>query len=76
MFDNEKRALIALAGSTQVCLVPGLANRPGLICGATGTGQTVPLQNLAETFRAMGRPGFAADVTGALSGVSLAVGPP
>lgn len=70
MFDNEKRAFIAINDTTEVCLIPKMANRHGLITGATGTGKTVTLQNLAETFSQMGVPVFAADVKGDLSGVA------
>lgn len=70
MFDNEKRAFIAISQDAEVCLVPKMANRHGLITGATGTGKTVTLQTLAETFSKMGVPVFAADVKGDLSGVS------
>ena len=47
------------------------ANRHGLIAGATGTGKTVTLQGLAESFSANGVPVFVADVKGDLSGVSM-----
>lgn len=70
MFDKEQRAYIAIAGKTEICLLPNKANRHGLIAGATGTGKTVTLQNLAETFSAMGVPVFAADIKGDLSGVA------
>lgn len=70
MFDNEKRAFIAISDKKEVCLISKMANRHGLITGATGTGKTVTLQNLAETFSQMGVPVFAADVKGDLSGVS------
>ena len=40
--------LVAKAGPTDLCLLPGLANRHGLVAGATGTGKTVTLQVLAE----------------------------
>src|SRR3954454_9875031 len=48
-----------------------LANRHGLITGATGTGKTVTLQVLAEGFAAAGVPVFAADVKGDLSGIAV-----
>lgn len=70
MFDSEKRAFIAINDSEEVCLNLKMANRHGLITGATGTGKTVTLQNLAETFSKMGVPVFAADVKGDLSGVA------
>lgn len=50
----------------------GMANRHGLIAGATGTGKTVTLQNLAEGFARMGVPVFLADVKGDLSGLASA----
>lgn len=53
-------------------LLPGLANRHGLITGATGTGKTVTLQTMAENFSKIGVPVFMADVKGDLSGVSQA----
>lgn len=70
MFDNEKRAFVAINDTTEVCLVPKMANRHGLITGATGTGKTVTLQTLSETFSNMGVPVFAADMKGDLSGVA------
>jgi DNA helicase HerA-like ATPase len=51
-------------------LLPAMANRHGLIAGATGTGKTVTLQVLAEGFSALGVPVFLADVKGDLSGLS------
>lgn len=74
MFDNEKRAFIAISEETEVCLISKMANRHGLITGATGTGKTVTLQTLAETFSEMGVPVFAADVKGDLSGVAATGG--
>ena len=56
MFDNSNRAFIAVNDKTEVCLIPKMANRHGLITGATGTGKTVTLQTLAETFSDMGVP--------------------
>ncbi|SFS83769.1 hypothetical protein SAMN05216365_12215 [Porphyromonadaceae bacterium NLAE-zl-C104] len=70
MFDNSKRAFIAINDNAEVCLVPKMANRHGLITGATGTGKTVTLQTLSETFSEMGVPVFAADMKGDLSGVA------
>jgi DNA helicase HerA-like ATPase len=51
-------------------LLPNLANRHGLVAGATGTGKTVTLQVMAEGFSRIGVPVFAADVKGDLSGIS------
>lgn len=59
-------------GDTPVYLLPRLANRHGLIAGATGTGKTVSLQILAEDFSRRGVPVFMADVKGDLSGISQA----
>ncbi|WP_341710949.1 helicase HerA-like domain-containing protein [Erythrobacter sp.] len=58
------------AGERQALLL-GQANRHGLIAGATGTGKTVTLQGLAESFSANGVPVFLADVKGDLSGISM-----
>jgi uncharacterized protein len=55
-----------------ICLLPALANRHGLITGATGTGKTVTLQVMAEAFSRIGVPVFLADVKGDLSGLSQA----
>ncbi|OYY89795.1 MAG: ATP-binding protein [Polaromonas sp. 28-63-22] len=62
--------LIAKNSTTQCELLPGLANRHGLITGATGTGKTVTLQTLAENFSKIGVPVFMADVKGDLTGIS------
>ncbi|MDP2018290.1 helicase HerA-like C-terminal domain-containing protein [Hydrogenophaga sp.] len=62
--------LIAQNASTTCQMLPGLANRHGLITGATGTGKTVTLQTLAEQFSNIGVPVFMADVKGDLSGIS------
>lgn len=51
-------------------LLPAMANRHGLVAGATGTGKTVSLQVLAEAFSGVGVPVFAADIKGDLSGIS------
>jgi DNA helicase HerA-like ATPase len=62
--------LIARNASTTCELLPALANRHGLITGATGTGKTVTLQTLAENFSKIGVPVFLADVKGDLAGIS------
>ena len=59
-------------GSIDLCLLPALANRHGLIAGATGTGKTVTLQRMAEALSRIGVPVFMADVKGDLAGVSQA----
>jgi DNA helicase HerA-like ATPase len=58
------------ADGRDISLLPALANRHGLITGATGTGKTVTLQVLVERFSAMGVPTFAADVKGDLAGLA------
>ena len=63
---------IARNSSTTCELLPALANRHGLITGATGTGKTVTLQTLAENFSRIGVPVFMADVKGDLTGISQA----
>ncbi|WP_029524618.1 helicase HerA-like domain-containing protein [Polaromonas glacialis] len=64
--------LIGKNSVTQCELLPALANRHGLITGATGTGKTVTLQTLAESFSRIGVPVFMADVKGDLTGISQA----
>jgi uncharacterized protein len=66
--------LIAKNDHTEIHLLPQMANRHGLIIGATGTGKTVTLQVLAEHFSAIGVPCFMSDVKGDLSGISRAGG--
>jgi len=62
--------LFAKAGDIELALLPALANRHGCITGATGTGKTVTLQKLAESFSRIGVPVFLADVKGDLAGIS------
>ncbi len=57
-------------GAQPVSMLPRMANRHGLIAGATGTGKTVTLQRLAEAFSRRGIPVFLADVKGDLSGIA------
>ena len=64
--------LIARNAATECFLIPALANRHGLITGATGTGKTVTLQTLAENFSRIGVPVFMADIKGDLTGISQA----
>ena len=61
-------------GANTVSMLPGMANRHGLIAGATGTGKTTTLRVLAENFSAIGVPVFLADVKGDLSGMAKAGG--
>jgi DNA helicase HerA-like ATPase len=62
--------LIAKNDQTELFILPQMANRHGLITGATGTGKTVTLQTLAEHFSRIGVPCFMSDVKGDLSGLS------
>jgi DNA helicase HerA-like ATPase len=64
--------LVARNAGTDVHLLPALANRHGCITGATGTGKTVTLQVLAESFSRLGTPVFMADVKGDLTGLAQA----
>jgi len=64
--------LVAQRGDIECHLLPALANRHGLITGATGTGKTITLQTLAENFSKLGVPVFMADVKGDLTGVTQA----
>jgi DNA helicase HerA-like ATPase len=62
--------LIARTLDNELFLLPAMANRHGLITGATGTGKTVTLQKLAESLSEIGVPVFMADVKGDLTGVA------
>jgi hypothetical protein len=62
--------LIAKNDKAELVLLPQMANRHGLITGATGTGKTVTLQSLAESFSRVGVPVFLSDIKGDLSGIS------
>lgn len=62
--------LLMAKGEQECLLLPKLANRHGLIAGATGTGKTVSIQVLAEKFSRIGVPVFMSDVKGDFSGIS------
>jgi DNA helicase HerA-like ATPase len=66
--------LVFAKSSVEIAILPRMANRHGLVAGATGTGKTVTLQSMAEHFSRIGVPVFMADVKGDLSGVSQAGG--
>ena len=66
--------LLIAKSSVDCVLLPNMANRHGLVAGATGTGKTVTLQVLAEHFSSIGVPVFMADVKGDLTGISQAGG--
>lgn len=70
MYTNDHKALIAMANEREISIRPEMINRHGLITGVTGSGKTVSLQTMAETFSAMGVPVFMADVKGDLSGIA------
>ena len=74
MIDINGLPYNAVSDGKHLGILPKMANRHGLITGATGTGKTCTLQNLAETFSAMGVPVFATDIKGDLSGVAKAGG--
>jgi hypothetical protein len=67
---TDQPGILIGKGDTQVFLNPRFANRHGLIAGATGTGKTISLQNLAEGFSRLGVPVFMADIKGDLTGIA------
>ena len=69
MYIKDMHKVWLATGSQRVYLEPSMANRHGLIAGATGTGKTVTLKVLAESFSDMGVPVFMADIKGDLSGM-------
>ncbi|MDB5687535.1 MAG: putative ATPase [Rhizorhabdus sp.] len=73
--DGEKGIFLGLGGGQPISLNLRRANRHGLIAGATGTGKTVTLQRIAESFSAAGVPVFLSDVKGDLSGIAMAGSP-
>ena len=72
MYTKEQGLYVAHCDEGALSIVGRMANRHGLIAGATGTGKTVTLQVLAETFCQAGVPCFMADMKGDLSGISQA----
>ena len=67
---HDAAPILIAKSDRDLVLLPRLANRHGLIAGATGTGKTVTLQTMAEGFSRIGVPVFMADVKGDLSGIS------
>ena len=67
---KDKQLYVAHSAEGPIYMIGKMANRHGLIAGATGTGKTVTLQVLAETFSQAGVPCFMADMKGDLSGIS------
>lgn len=72
MYDKDRGLYVAHCASGPISITGRMANRHGLIAGATGTGKTVTLQVLAETFSQAGVPCFMADIKGDLSGIAKA----
>ena len=70
MYDSERGLYIAHSDKGPLSILGNMANRHGLIAGATGTGKTVTLQVIAESFSQVGVPCFMADMKGDLSGIS------
>lgn len=70
MYTTDKKLYVAHGPAGPISIEGSMANRHGLIAGATGTGKTVTLQVLAETFSQAGVPCFMADMKGDLSGIS------
>lgn len=70
MYDSQKGLYVAHGPKGPISIIGKMANRHGLVAGATGTGKTVTLQVLAETFCQAGVPCFMADMKGDLSGIS------
>lgn len=70
VYTKDGKLYIAHAGNSPICVIGSMANRHGLIAGATGTGKTVSLQVLAESFSQAGVPCFMADMKGDLSGIA------
>jgi len=64
--------VIAMSGKTELALLPALANRHGCVTGATGTGKTVTMQKMAESFSGIGVPVFMADIKGDFTGIAAA----
>ena len=68
---HENKIWVGTSGDEKVYIYPKMANRHGLIAGATGTGKTVTLKVLAESFSDCGVPVFLADVKGDLSAMCM-----
>lgn len=69
---KDGKILIGKSGEEEICIYPKMANRHGFIAGATGTGKTVTLKVLAESFSNLGVPVFLADVKGDIAPMCLA----
>ena len=69
---QDRKIWIAVSGDEKVYIYPKMANRHGMIAGATGTGKTVTLKVMAESFSSCGVPVFLADIKGDLAGMCKA----
>ena len=70
MFVDDK--LLIAKGDEPVYMLPGMANRHGLVAGATGTGKTVTVKTIIQSMSDAGIPTFVADVKGDVSGIAVA----
>ena len=70
MYLNGK-VLVGKSEDKELCILPQMANRHGLITGASGTGKTTTVKVLAESFSSAGVPVFVADVKGDLGGCAV-----
>jgi len=68
--ERKASPIVIAGGKQEIAVLPRMANRHGLVAGATGTGKTVTLRLMAEQFSAIGVPVFLADVKGDLSGMA------
>ena len=67
----DGKALIGKNEKQELYILPKMANRHGLITGASGSGKTITLKVMAESFSSMGVPVFLADIKGDLSGTCM-----
>jgi DNA helicase HerA-like ATPase len=68
---KDGQILIGKSGEKELCILPQMANRHGLITGATGSGKTITLKVMAESFSEMGVPVFLSDIKGDLAGTCI-----
>ena len=68
---KDGQILVGKSGEKELCILPQMANRHGLITGATGSGKTITLKVMAESFSDMGVPVFLSDIKGDLAGTCL-----
>ncbi len=68
---NDNKVLIGKSVNKELYIVPNMANRHGLITGASGSGKTITLKVMAESFSSMGVPVFLADIKGDLAATCM-----